>query len=332
MKIQNHLPSILLLMRPERSDAHSIEEIYSNLHNYYFKQYGGINIYTIKKEKSIFQNVRDILTYKANIIHITGDITYAAIFLSFFSKVVITQHDIGHYKNLHGFKKWIYKLFWLQLPMWMCKKIITVSSATKEDLIHMLGIAKDKIVVIYNPIPESPINQAPKKLNRPPVILQVGTGKNKNLETIIRAIKGLEVKLMIIGSLSKNQLQLLIENQIDYENCSNLPYTEVLNHYYLSDIVTFVSTHEGFGMPVIEANMMGTPIITSSLAVIKEIAGEAALFVEDAFSLDEIKTKIITLLDDIELRHDLVNKGYKNILRFTGKEISQQYLNVYKNL
>ncbi len=331
--MDNHkLPRVLILMRPKRQDAHSIEEIYNNLFNNYFKGRNFADIYFIDKTKSFFSNIKNIISFNADIIHITGDITYAAIFLCLFSKVIITQHDIGYYKNLRGIKKWIYKILWLKLPLGLSQQIITVSSVTKDDLIDMLGIPKHKITVIHNPIPDTNLQNQIKTSNDPPLILQVGTGRNKNLETVIKALSGLDVRMVIIGTLTNDHISLLNGRKIQFNNYKNITYSEVLNHYWNADVVTFVSTHEGFGMPVVEANLMGTPVVTSSLPVIHEVAGEAALFVENLFDEKEIHEKVKSILNNPEQRQVLIEKGYKNASRFSGSNISQLYIDVYKSI
>ena len=163
------------------------------------------------------------------------------------------------------------------------------------------------------------------------MVLSVGTADNKNLEALIEALKGISCRLMIIGRLSIKQKELLSLNGIAYENRFDLSREEIYRCYLQADLLCFVSTYEGFGMPIIEAQAVGCPVITSNLEPMPEIAGDAALFV-DPFNIAEIRNAVITLLSDGKLRKALTHKGYRNIQRFKPDIIAQDYYILYKDV
>ena len=154
---------------------------------------------------------------------------------------------------------------------------------------------------------------------------------NKNLERTIKALEGLPIELHIIGKLNEKQLDLLNIHKIRYTNACDLTFEEVIQSYLACDIVCFVSTYEGFGMPVIEAQTLEKPILTSNIASIPEIALDSAVLI-DPFSVKAIREGLLSLLKNEHLRKEKIVEGYKNIERFKIQNITEQYINMYNTL
>jgi glycosyltransferase involved in cell wall biosynthesis len=96
-------------------------------------------------------------------------------------------------------------------------------------------------------------------------------------------------------------------------------------------MVLFASTYEGFGMPIVEANTVGRPVITSNLLSMPEVAGDAALIV-NPYNVDEIRNGIIKIIEDDEYRNQLINNGFRNAERFSLRNISEEYLKLYNKM
>ncbi|NJO89792.1 MAG: glycosyltransferase family 4 protein [Chloroflexia bacterium] len=186
-------------------------------------------------------------------------------------------------------------------------------------------------MVINNCISEDYKYYPKDKLAAKPVILQIGTKANKNLGRVINSLKDIECKLLIIGKLSDSQIALLKSKEIDYESFHNLSKEEMLKKYIQSDILLFASTYEGFGMPTIEANAVGRPVITSNLEPMKSVAAESALLV-NPFSEEEIKEAVVKLLNDEQLRSALIEKGLVNAKKYRAEYIAKQYMEVYDKI
>ncbi|HMN24927.1 MAG TPA: glycosyltransferase, partial [Ignavibacteriaceae bacterium] len=175
-----------------------------------------------------------------------------------------------------------------------------------------------------------------KRVDKPfnkekPVILFIGSAPNKNLKRLIQSLEGINCKLEIIGKVPDEEIDLLNDSKVDYNICTGLTEDEVIKKYEECDILSLVSTYEGFGMPIVEANIVGRPVITSNCYAMLEIAGDAALLV-NPFNIEEIKNGILKIITDDNFRNILCEKGYKNSRRFIISNISDKYLNLYKKL
>ena len=93
----------------------------------------------------------------------------------------------------------------------------------------------------------------------------------------------------------------------------------------------FASFVEGFGMPIIEAQSVGRPVITSNSGAMKEVAEASALLV-DPHNVEEIRQAIIELVNNRGRYDELVLAGRQNIKRFHHEKIAQDYLNVYEEM
>lgn len=262
--------------------------------------------------------------------HVTGDVNYLNLFFRK-DKNVITILDCGLLERLTGIKKKIAKLFWFTIPIARAKYVIAISQATKDEILKYVKCPPDKIKVIH--VPVSPVfKRFDKEFNKQkPVILHLGTAPNKNLSRLIQALKGINCKLVIIGKLKNENITELAENNIDYENFFDLPIEEVYKQYKKCDMLAFVSTYEGFGMPIVEANTVGRPVITSNLFSMPEVAGDAALIV-NPYNIDEIKNGILKIGSDDDYGKDQIQKGFINAARFSLENIATKYLQLYKSV
>lgn len=269
--------------------------------------------------------------HQGDVNHVTGDIHYVTIFLKK-SKTILTIHDCGRILDLSGIKLSIYKLLWFDLPIYKSRFITTVSNYSKEEILKYSNCKKDKIKVIHVCNDEDFKRRPEKIISKIPILLQIGTTKNKNLENLITALKNLKVKLIIIGPISHKINKLLKESIFDYEIFDyNLNKNELIEIYKKSDIITFVSTLEGFGMPIIEANSIGIPVLTSDITSMPEIAGEAALLV-NPYDVNDIKFGILKLISDSVYRNNLIIKGFQNSKRFSSTKITNEFINLYKKI
>jgi len=267
---------------------------------------------------------------QGDINHITGDIHFVALFLKK-KKTILTVHDIGSVLNKTGIKHKILRYFWFTMPFARVQYITVISEFTKQEILENFTLDPEKISVIPDCV-SAKISYSEKSFNtEKPNILQIGTKANKNLENLIPALEGISCKLTIIGKLSEKQTALLKTHEIDYENRFNLPFLVLLDTYKQADIVTFISTYEGFGVPILEAQASGRPVITSNLSPMKEVAGEGALLVNPE-NPEEITSAFNQLISDAGLRKTLIEKGLENVKKYSAKSVADQYSKLYKTV
>ena len=279
--------------------------------------------------RSILVNCINIANKKNQISHITGDVHYMA--MASGQNSILTIHDVNSIIKGNYFKKLYLKLFWFWLPALLVKRITVISNFTKNELVQVIPFAKKKIRVIHNPV-DSIFSYHPKEINTEvPKILLIGTKSNKNLERVLKALEGLRCHIMILGVLNKEHKHLLELYGIDYTNKHNLPFAKVVDTYKEADIVCFVSTYEGFGMPIIEAQATGRPVITSNIGAMREIAADSACLV-DPFSVESIKNGLVKVISNTGYRQELIEKGLSNIERFKLKNIASQYIQLYNDM
>jgi glycosyltransferase involved in cell wall biosynthesis len=245
---------------------------------------------------------------------------------------VVTIHDCIHLmfpQYLPGTLAHLYA----RMSMWSAVRksdqILTVSNASKRDILRFFDIAPEKVDVIYNAIDErflAPPDAERMDLVRQryqldhPFLLYVGNIKpHKNLERLIDAFgrvraQGLDdLRLVIIGDeISKypRLRQAVHRHRLDkYVRFLGFqPYDTLAAFYRLARAFVFPSLYEGFGLPPLEAMACGTPVVTSNVSSLPEIAGGAAILV-DPYDAASIADGITRAVSDEALRAELTARG-----------------------
>ena len=268
----------------------------------------------------------------ADVIHITGHINYMGIVLPK-ERTVLTIHDLTILDYRTGFRRTLIEKLYFTWPSRRLRYMTAISQETKQKLLRLTGVADEKIRVIENPllVSSSSASRIREFNAAKPSILQLGTAPNKNLERLIRAVAEIPCRLRIIGPLAPAIRKLLEGLKIDYENGVRLSDSEVEQAYESADIVTLCSTDEGFGLPIIEAQAKGIVVVTSDRSPIKDVAGAGA-FLVDPVSIESIRAGILTVVNNSELRKDLVRRGRENVRRFDPSRIAEQYKTLYEEV
>lgn len=239
------------------------------------------------------------------------------------AKRVTTYHDVIPLK----FPKWsnskivsVHKQR-LRIVEKEIDKVIAVSESTKRDLLEVSSLRPDQIDVVYEgvseifkPQPEKKITDFKAKYKLPEkfVLAIGGVGERKNLKRIKEASK--DYKLVI----SMKDLPILETEEMPLLFAS-------------ADLLIYTTLYEGFGLPILESMAVGTPVITSNVSSMPEIAGDAAILV-DPDNTEKIKKEIDNLMKDKEMQKELIAKGIKRAKEFTWEKTAQETTIVYKNL
>ena len=323
----------LFLRKPIFGKHFSVENFYLDL----FKNHKSENFDIIIKicpleSKGIINRIYLIFWAffnQGDINHITGDINFISLLLNK-EKTINTILDTYSLKRLGGLKKTVFQIFWLKIPINKSKLIIAISKKTKAEIIKFVKL-KSMLKVIDLSINSKFKTSISKKKNNKPEILIVGTSENKNIERIINSLKNLNINLSIIGNLSKKQKYLLTKNNINFKNYVGISLKSLINKYKKCDILVFTSVYEGFGLPILEAQKIGRPVITSKFEPMRNVAGKGALLVNPK-KINNIRTAVKILINNYKLRRNLINKGFKNVERFKKSEIISSYEKYYNSL
>ena len=285
---------------------------------------------------TFFGMIKNLLFFraerKADVYHVTGDCHYAALILPP-RKTVLTIHDLGFLRTRKGLRRWVLKKILLDLPLKRLRYVTAISATTKDEILRHSDCEPGKIRVIENPLDDFFISSDKREFNSAdPNILQIGTTPHKNVANVIRAIEGLSCRLTLIGELDDETKKLLMEKKIRFEDKSELDDEAIKAEYQKADLAVFCSLYEGFGLPVIEAQAMQTPLVTSNISPLKEVAGDGGALLVDPFDHKSIREGILKIIGDPDLRQSLRRNGLKNIQRFRRQAIAAKYAELYDKI
>lgn len=331
----------LLLIYRNINRGFSIERVFKPIEEELSKKIEVSSIHLPSMKSSIIEFFKDgliVLKYliknKCDIVHITGDSYYLLLLLYPLFKVkriktIATVHDMGFFVNN---KPGLYRLYLYLLwafPLKLANLITCISKKTQDEVHEILHIDNEKNFIVYNAVaPCFSFIENDPLLKTKKILLQIGTAPNKNLERIIKAIVGSDYYLRIIGRLTDEQRDLLAKGKVHYSCVSNLSDEDILEEYRKCDIVVFVSLYEGYGMPIIEGQAIGRPVLTSNISPMKEVAGDGACLV-DPNNIQEIKNGISYLFDNYKV---IQEKGFENVGKYRVENIANDYLQCYNSI
>lgn len=277
--------------------------------------------------------LRNVLWARRNaapINHITGDVHYVALGLPK-DRTILTIHDCVSLVRSSGARRWLLKLLWYDLPVKRAAVVTVISEFTKRELLALTSCDPDRIRVVHDPV--SPVFQPKPKAFNPtkPNLLLVGTAWNKNLERIVEALETIPCSVTIVGELSESQHGVLLRSRVSFEQHDSLTERELVRLYEQCDLLIFASLYEGFGLPIVEAQAVGRPVVTSDRCSMPEVAGDAACLV-DPENVQSIRMGVRKVMEDPGYREELVQRGLENVKRFHPARLAAQYAEIYRQV
>ncbi len=259
---------------------------------------------------------------------------------------VVSIMDLSyiHFPNMFKTSDLYQLRSWTSYSVRNASRIVTISNASKNDIIKEYNVRREKIIVTYpgikpaNKMRDLKIIKEKYNINNE-YILFVGTLQpRKNIVRLIHAFSKLPspIQLVIVGK--KGWLyEEIVSAPKKYGVEKNVIFLEFVTDDELSALysnaVCFVlpSLYEGFGLPVLEAMKYGCPVITSTVSSLPEAGGDAALYV-DPENVADIVEKMKLLLENKNMRDDMIKKGYRHIRKFSWEKTAKKTLKVLQEI
>lgn len=275
-------------------------------------------------------DVPDAVLAQGDVNHIAGHVHHLAAVLAP-RRTVMTVHDIGHLSSIRPGARRLYRLFWYNVPLRRVAAVIAVSEFTRRELLRVFDVPPALVRVIHDCVPAG-LEPAPAEFHADcPTVLAVGTTRHKNGIRLVEAATGLRCRIVFIGHIGSALRHALERAAIRFEEKFDLDDAQLAECYRRSDIVYFASTYEGFGLPIIEAQTVGRPVITSRMCSMPEVGGDGALFV-DPYDIGAIRRALVDLCESRDLRSELVGKGFLNVKRFDRETFANAHMDVYRRI
>jgi glycosyltransferase involved in cell wall biosynthesis len=265
---------------------------------------------------------------------------------------IVTVHDCIHLmfpQYLPSRLAYAYARTFLWTATRQAERVLTVSEASRRDLLRLLGVRPEKISVIPNAIDERFWEPPPDEevvrvrerfqLNDPFVLYTGNIKPHKNVERLIDAFYRLRrggpdnLRLLIIGDeISKYPtLRRAVHRYMLHKHVRFLgfvPDRTLAVLYRLAAVFAFPSLYEGFGLPPLEAMASGTPVVTSNVSSLPEVVGDAAVLI-DPYDPDAIAAGLRRVLEDEDLRADLRARGYRRAREFSWERSVARIREIY---
>lgn len=260
---------------------------------------------------------------------------------------VVTVHGLEYEhcpKSYSLYSRWFHRFFINKSCKW-AKKVIAISENTKNDLVKMYKVPNKKIKIVYNGFTNISKNTEGKKRSKNYLLYLGRIEQRKNIEGIVKAFEILKIgygyqgQLVLAGKPGVGFEEIKVKtNEIKFSKDvvlkGYISDKERLTLMKNTDLFLFPSFCEGFGLPILEAQSVGAPVITSKKGPMDEVAGDARVLV-DPHNIQEMVDVADRILKDKELRNDIIRKGKENVKKFSwekcGKETARVLLGSENN-
>lgn len=254
-----------------------------------------------------------------------------------YSNQIITIHDVSHERHPEWFSKNYCRFYGYMMPRIGKKShaVITVSEFSKKEIVEVFNLPFEKINVIncsipsYHKLKEDEIEERDDSRER--YIVSVSSmDPRKNFIRLVEAFNKIEdksVKLYIIGMQFKafntpDMAKLIQDNVI----LTGYLDDESLQKMYRGALFSvYPSLYEGFGIPPLESMSYGCPVIASDIPALREISGDAAMFV-DPLDIADMSLKMDSLICNDELRREFSQKGREQVKKYSWTKSAQQVI------
>lgn len=262
---------------------------------------------------------------------------------------VVTVHDLnflGHRGRHSALDRRAFGWF-VQRTVMRADRVIAVSEFSRSEIIKHMHVPADKITVVHqagndaftSDSVDAPPSELVQNVSRPYILAFSALSAHKNVNRLLAAFDRVSSfvphTLVLVGHLPDKATDIRAE--IDQTSNARVHFTGFVEDADLvalmrgASLVAYPSLYEGFGLPVLDAQNAGVPVACSSAGSLPEVAGDGAYFF-DPLSVDEIAEGLKRCLLNMDLRANLVERGYDNARRFSWENTARKTLDVYTAL
>lgn len=341
---QHYPDNKYLLYNPKESKNNLFLNSFDNVTEKRPKNKRDTFFYNLWRQKNV---CKDLLHDQVDIFHgLTGEIPLGIRKTGI--PVVVTIHDLIflRFPKFYSFIDYKIHKYKAQYAVNNADMVVAVSEQTKQDIIDFFGIDAEKIRVVYQGCQDVfrtsfSIQERKKLLERfrlpEAYILNVGTiEQRKNVMLAVKAIKEVNIHLVVVGAKTAyyNDVKAYIqshglENKVTF--LTGVSSKELAALYQSAQMFVYPSLFEGFGIPIIEALYSGIPVITSKGGCFKEAGGPASVYVDPSNEI-ELKEAIVNILEDEQLKQDMIVQGKQYVERFNPRYIADSFEKIYSEL
>lgn len=244
----------------------------------------------------------------------------------FYKNQIVTHHDVTYvrYPESFSFKFRLLYKFLIPRMLHSAKRVITVSNFSKQEISRVYSTPLEKFKIIYNAVNG---NFKPNRnIERDNFCLAVSSPNlHKNFHRMIEAFlaSNTTLNLLIIGGQAASFSGINYQADPRIKFLGRIDDAELIELYQKAAFFIFPSLYEGFGIPPLEAQACGCPVIASNVASIPEVLGNSAKYF-DPLNINEIKLVIENISNNKEMRSQLTTLGFENVQRFSWEKSAYQ--------
>ena len=263
-------------------------------------------------------------------------------------KKIVTIHDVVHllFPETMSLPNLLIERMLMRLSLASADRIVAVSNATREAVLQRYPVKAARVRMVHSGVPQmppaTPEAGLPIFLRPEKYFLFVGTLEpRKNFERIFKAFEGIDapgrgIHLVITGASGwKNQtfIRMLEAHPLrPFVHFTGYVSRRELGLLYENALgLVFPSLYEGFGFPILEAMISGTPVITSNTSAMREVAGDAALLV-DPRDIVQIARAMEQLISDAGLRNALIQRGGRRTKAFSWHRAALEMIRMFQEV